>query len=240
MKTIGLLGGMSWESTTEYYKHINQMVNQRVGALASARCVVYSVNFEEIVQCQKEGRWDDAAAILGGAAQRIEKAGADCLLVCTNTMHKIAEQISALITIPFLHIADATAEKIQERKLRKVGLLGTKFTMEQDFFIEKMKNHGIEIIVPAEKERDIVHQVIFDELCKGIITNTSRQAYRNIMDELVKAGAEGIILGCTEITLLVSPEDATVPLFDTTRIHAEKAVDFALLLVENCEIYHQK
>lgn len=233
MKTIGLLGGMSWESTTEYYKHINQMVNQRVGALASAKCVVYSVNFEEIVQCQKEGRWDDAAAILGQAAQHLEKAGAECLLVCTNTMHKIAKQISASVTIPFLHIADATAEKIREQKLRKIGLLGTKFTMEQDFFIEKMKDHDIEIIVPEEKERDIVHQVIFDELCKGIITSTSRQAYREIMDSLVKAGAEGIILGCTEITLLVNAEDATVPLFDTTRIHAEKAVDFALSQVNN-------
>ncbi|QDX92602.1 aspartate/glutamate racemase family protein [Brevibacillus laterosporus] len=228
MKTIGLLGGMSWESTTEYYKHINQMVNQRVGALASATCVVYSVNFEEIVQCQKEGRWDDAAKILGEAAERIEKAGADCLLVCTNTMHKIANQISAHSTLPFLHIADATAEKIREKRLQKVGLLGTKFTMEQDFFIEKMKEHGIEIIVPAEKDRDLVHQVIFDELCKGVITQASRHAYQQIMDGLVKAGAEGIILGCTEITLLVDPNDATVPLFDTTRIHAAKAVDFAL------------
>ncbi|QOS97660.1 aspartate/glutamate racemase family protein [Brevibacterium sp. JNUCC-42] len=228
MKTIGLLGGMSWESTTEYYKHINQMVNQRVGALASATCVVYSVNFEEIVQCQKEGRWDDAAKILGEAAERIEKAGADCLLVCTNTMHKIANQISAHSTLPFLHIADATAEKIREKRLQKVGLLGTKFTMEQDFFIEKMKEHGIEIIVPAEKDRDLVHQVIFDELCKGVITQASRHDYQQIMDGLVKAGAEGIILGCTEITLLVDPNDATVPLFDTTRIHAEKAVDFAL------------
>ncbi|MBC8079791.1 MAG: aspartate/glutamate racemase family protein [Gorillibacterium sp.] len=228
MKTIGLLGGMSWNSSAEYYRMMNELVQQRLGGQNSAKCILYSVNFAEIEQCQQEGRWQDAGKILVNAALSLENAGADALVLCTNTMHRLAEEITSSIHIPFLHIAQAAVEEIQHKKLRRVGLLGTRFTMEQEFYRGVLEKNGLEVIIPDEKNREIVHRVIYEELCKGNIQSISRDQFIHIMNLMVVAGAEGIILGCTEISLLVKPEDASVPLFDTTFLHAKKAVDFAL------------
>ncbi|MGE5703635.1 MAG: aspartate/glutamate racemase family protein [Clostridia bacterium] len=228
MKTIGLIGGMSWESTAIYYKIINEYMRDNLGELHSAKCLLYSVNFREIVDCQKAGDWEKATSILADVAKNLEKAGADCVLICTNTMHKIAEQVAAAVTIPLIHIADVTAASILSQGKRKVGLLATQYTMEQDFYIERMKKLGVELIVPEKADREIVHNVIFGELCAGKINDSSRDQYRCIMQELVERGAEGIILGCTEITLLVSQEDASVPLFDSTLLHAVEAARFAI------------
>ena len=228
MKTIGLLGGMSWESTELYYRWINEGVKKRLGGLHSARIVLVSVDFQEIETLQHEGRWEEAGAALAQAAQQIEAAGADFLLICTNTMHKVAPQIEAAINIPILHLADATAVRIQQHGLKKVGLLGTNFTMEQDFYRGRLEQHGLEVIVPNAADRAVVHGVIYNELCLGQVEDASRQEFLRIIDDLHAQGAEGIIEGCTEIVMLVQQQHTAVPLFDTTAIHAEAAVNRAL------------
>jgi len=230
VKTIGLIGGMSWESSIEYYRIINEAVKERLGGLHSAKCIMHSVDFAEVEPLQHEGRWDEAAEHMVRAAQSVEAAGADFLVLCTNTMHKTADKMEEQISIPFLHIADATARKVIADGLKTVGLLGTRFTMEDDFYKGRLiDRHSLEVIVPHEDERQIVHQVIYDELCLGRIEAASKQKYVGIMNNLVSQGAEAIILGCTEIGMLVGPDDCDVPVFDTTRIHAEAAVDLALV-----------
>ena len=229
MKTIGLLGGMSWESTALYYKSINEGIKHELGGLHSAKISLYSVNFEEIEKLQHQGKWDETAVILANAAKSVEAAGADFLLICTNTMHKVAASIEQNITIPLIHIADATGRKLQHNKVKKVGLLGTRFTMEQTFYTSRLKEiFGIEVVTPNAQQRDIVHNIIYEELCKGVICIESRNAYIEIINALAAEGAEGIILGCTEIALLVQQHHTKVRLYDTTAIHAAAAVDFAL------------
>jgi len=229
MKTIGLLGGMSWESTLSYYKSINQGVKEQLGGLNSAKICLYSVNFEEIEKLQHQGKWDETAEILSDAARSVEKGGADVLLICTNTMHKVAPQIEENISIPILHIADATAEKLLEKKISKVGLLGTNFTMEQDFYKGRLADKfAIDVVIPEEDDRLKVHNIIYQELCRGEIKQSSRTEYIRIIDKLRSQGAEAVILGCTEIALLVQQQHTDVPLFDTTAIHAEAAVRFAV------------
>jgi aspartate racemase len=229
MRTIGLIGGMSWESSLEYYRLINEGVKAKLGGLHSAKCLLYSVDFAEIEPLQKEGRWDEAARLLIAAARSLEAGGADLILLCTNTMHKTADDVQESVAIPLLHIADATAEAIVSRGLKKVGLLGTRFTMEQDFYKGRLaEKHGLDVIVPAQTGRETVHRIIYDELCLGRIDPRSRMEYASIMEDLAGRGAEAIILGCTEIGLLVGPGECRVPLFDTTRIHAEAAVKYAL------------
>ncbi|MGW5817928.1 aspartate/glutamate racemase family protein [Streptomyces noursei] len=228
MKTIGLIGGMSWESTAEYYRLLNELTRERLGGLHSAACVVYSVDFAEIERLQVQGRWDEAGEVLAGAAQALESAGAELLLICTNTMHKVADQVSSAVAVPLLHLADTTAEAVRRTGLRRIGLLGTAFTMEQDFYRGRLADHGLEVLVPDAAGRATVHRVIYEELCVGVVKDGSRSAYRAVIDELVAAGAEGIVLGCTEIELLVRPQDSPVPVFPTTRLHAEAAVAHAL------------
>lgn len=229
MKTIGLLGGMSWESTALYYKIINQGINAQLGGLHSARLVLYSVDFYEIEQLQAAGNWQEAGEKLAAAGRALQAAGADFIVLCTNTMHKVASAITSATSLPLLHIADATAEAIKTAGLGKVGLLGTRFTMEQAFYKQRLQdNYGIEVLIPDEAGREIVHQVIYQELCLGHINAASREKYRAVIEELVAQGAEAIIMGCTEITLLLDQQDTAVPLFDTTQIHAEVAVALAL------------
>ncbi|GLR10441.1 aspartate/glutamate racemase [Mixta theicola] len=229
MKTIGLLGGMSWESTALYYKIINQGINAQLGGLHSARLVMYSVDFYEIEQLQAAGNWQEAGEKLATAARSLQAAGADFIVLCTNTMHKVAPAIASAAALPLLHIADATAEAIKTAGLGKVGLLGTRFTMEQAFYKQRLQTeYGIDVLIPDESGRETVHQVIYQELCLGHINAASREKYRAVMADLVAQGAEAIIMGCTEITLLIDQQDATVPLFDTTQIHAEAAVALAL------------
>lgn len=229
MKTIGLIGGMSWESSLEYYRLINELTRERLGGQNNAKSVLYTVNFHEIEQMQIEGRWDDAARELAEAGQCLERGGADFILLCTNTMHKVAPEIQAAVQIPLLHIASATAQRIQAAGLKRIGLLGTAYTMEQDFYKGILeREYGLEVLIPNEAERREVHRIIYDELCLGRVLPESRQIYREVMQNLEARGAEGIILGCTEITLLVNQEDSTTPQFDTTQIHAEVAVDYAL------------
>lgn len=226
VKTIGLIGGMSWESTTEYYRLINEEVKNRLGGLHSAKCILYSVDFHEIERYQSAGEWEKAGEVLGIAANSLEKAGADFLVLCTNTMHKVVNQLGS--ALPLVHIADATAEQIKKQGLKTVGLLGTKYTMEQDFYKERIRQHGIEIAIPYEESRLEVNRIIFEELCLGDIKPSSKEYYLQVIDELVQQGAEGIILGCTEIGLLIQPNDVYVPVFDTTIIHAKNAVTVAL------------
>jgi len=229
VKVIGLLGGMSWESTALYYRILNQQVKQQLGGLHSAELVLWSVDFQRIEQLQTAGEWQQAGEILAEAARNLERAGAQFIVLCTNTMHKVAAQISAATDIPLLHIADATGRRIQQAGIRKVGLLATRFTMEQDFYRGRLQQQfGLEVMTPNEADRLFVHKVIYHELCLGEINPSSRRRYREIMQSLVAQGAEAIILGCTEITLLVDATDASVPLFDTTLIHAEEAVIQAL------------
>jgi len=228
MKSIGLIGGMSWESSSEYYRIINEEVKQRLGGLHSAKCVLYSVDFEEIEICQKNGEWEKAAQILVDAAKGLEAAGADFIVICTNTMHKVADEIQTGISIPLLHIADITALQVLVNGIKTIGLLGTKYTMEQDFYKSRIEAKGIKVLIPKEADRVTVNAVIYNELCLGQVIDESRARYKAIIQDLIEQGAEGIILGCTEIGLLVKPEDSTVPLFDTTLIHAIGAVDFAL------------
>jgi aspartate racemase len=228
-KVIGLIGGMSWESSAEYYRLINQAVRARLGGLRSARCLMWSFDFGEIEALQHAGRWDDAAAEIIAAAQRLERGGADFVVICTNTMHRMADQVQAAIGLPLLHIADPTATRIRSAGLRKVGLLGTGFTMEHDFYKGRLTDrHGLDVLVPTGEDGALVHRVIYEELVQGRAEPSSRQAYREVIARLVERGAEAVILGCTEIMLLVRPEDSAVPLFDTTALHAEAAVDLAL------------
>ena len=229
MKTLGLIGGMSWESTVPYYRMINEHVKQQLGGLHSAKLFLYSVDFYEIEKLQMAGDWQQAGEILGNAANALARAGAEVIVVCTNTMHKVADDIERIGGLPLLHIADATAEKIKGQGLRKIGLLGTRFTMEQDFYRGRLQDiHEIEVVTPDEADRAIVHRIIYEELCLGIVNDASREEYRQIIAKLELHGVEGIILGCTEITLLVGAEDASVPVFDTTAIHALAAAEFSL------------
>ena len=229
MKTIGLIGGMSWESTVPYYRDINRAIGARLGGLHSAKIVLYSVEFQEIERLQHAGRWDEAGAILAEAARAVCRAGADVIVLCTNTMHKVAPQIEAAVDVPFLHIADAAAARVKAAGVNRVGLLGTRFTMEESFYRGRLESqHGLEVLVPPEDARALVHRVIYEELCLGQVREDSRRAFQTVVAGLVARGAEGVILGCTEIGLLLRPEDAPVPLFDTGRIHAEAAAAFAL------------
>ena len=229
MKTIGLLGGMSWESSIEYYRIINETVRARLGGLHSAKSIMYSVDFAEIEPLQDQGRWNEAAALMIDGAERLERGGADFLLICTNTMHKMADAVEAQIQIPLLHIADATAETLKARDLKQIGLLGTKFTMEQEFYKGRLtEKYGLKVLIPNQEGREMIHRVIYDELCMGVVSSSSREAFANVINQLAETGAEGVILGCTEIGLLIGEKDTPVPLFDTTTIHAVAAVEYAL------------
>jgi len=228
-KIIGMLGGMSWKSSAEYYRLVNEGVRDRLGGLHSARCLMWSFDFDDIAVLQREDRWDDAAAHMIEAAQRLERGGADFLIICTNTMHKAYDRMRAAVDLPLLHIADPTAERIKADGYKRVGLLGTAFTMEQDFYKGRLADvHGLDVVVPDAADRATVHRVIYDELVQGKVEAASRDAYRAVIGRLVAAGAEAIILGCTEIMLLVGPEDSAVPLYDTTGLHAAAAVELAL------------
>ncbi len=229
MKTIGLIGGMSWESSLAYYRIINETTRDRLGALHSAQVLLYSFDFAEIEPLQAAGRWDEAAERLISAAQALERGGADLFLLCTNTMHRVADEIQRRVSIPLLHIADSTADKVVKAGIGSVGLLGTRYTMEEGFYRDRLsQGHGLEVLVPGPEDRRLVHEVIYQELCLGKVLETSRDHYRRILRELVGSGAQGIILGCTEIGLLVGEDDASVPVFDTARIHAQAAAEAAL------------
>jgi aspartate racemase len=226
---MGLLGGMSWESSIEYYRLLNEEVRDRLGGLHSADCIFRSVDFADIEPLQREDRWDEAGELLASEARTLAAAGAQILVLCTNTMHRVADRVAAAVELPLIHIADATAEAVRGQGLRTVGLLATAYTMEQDFYVGRLRDlHGLDVLVPDEADRRIVHEVIYDELCVGVVKDSSREQYRRIMAELAGQGAEGILLGCTEIDLLVGPEDASVPVFDTTRLHVQAALDAAL------------
>ena len=229
MKVIGLIGGMSWESTLEYYRIINETVKERLGGLHSAKILLYSVNFHEVQSMQSEGRWEEAREILCNAATRVERGGGECLLICTNTMHIMASEVQCDVGIPLIHIADATAAEVKNSGIRKIGLLGTKYTMEEDFYKGRLiQDYGLEVMIPAKADRDVVHQVIYNELCLGKILPNSRKQFVRMIKDMLARGADGVVLGCTEISLLVSQGDSPLPLFDTTEIHARAAVDFAL------------
>ena len=223
MKTIGLIGGMSWESPVTYYQVINETIKNQLGGLHSAKCILYSVDFDEIEKYQASGEWDKSADVLSEAAQALERAGADYIVICTNTMHKVVPEIGRRMHIPILHIADMTAVQLKKQGIRKVGLLGTKYTMQQDFYKNVLIRQGIEVIIPNDDDVDVVNRVIYDELCLGKIFEKSKAVYLDIIQELVRNGAQGIILGCTEIGLLIQQSDTDIPLFDTTLIHAEQA-----------------
>jgi aspartate racemase len=229
MKTIGLIGGMSWESSIEYYRMINEEVKQRLGGVHSAQSLMYSVDFAEIETLQHSGQWQQAGIMLADAALRLERGGADLLVLCTNTMHLVADAITSAVSIPFLHIADPTAAAIRAKGMRTIGLLGTRFTMEQPFYRDRLiEQHGLNVLIPDEPDRAEIHRIIYEELILGQIRSDSRERYLAVIERLSAAGAEGIILGCTEIGLLIQPEHTPVPLFDTTRLHAIAAVDWAL------------
>ena len=228
MRTIGLLGGMSWESSALYYRLANEIVRDRLGGLHSAHCVLYSVDFAGIAAMQRAGSWDAAAAELAEAARGLESAGADMVLLCTNTMHKVADQVQASLTVPLLHIADTTAAAVATAGLRRVGLLGTAFTMEQSFYRDRLATRGLEVVVPGPEDRALVHRVIYDELCLGIVSDASRAEYQAVIGRLVDDGAEGVLLACTEIELLITADDSPVPVFPTTQLHVIAAVDLAL------------
>ncbi|MCK9214763.1 MAG: aspartate/glutamate racemase family protein [Rhodoferax sp.] len=228
MKTLGLIGGMSWESTLPYYRQINETVKAALGGLHSARIILYSVDFADIEQLQASGQWRAAGALLADVAQKLEGAGADALVLCTNTMHKVADAITEAVDIPLLHIADPTALAIQQAGHTTVGLLGTRFTMEQDFYRRRLEQHGLTVLTPAQADRELVHQIIYQELCLGQINDTSRQTYLRVIAELGARGAQAVILGCTEIAMLIQSEDCPLPLFDTTALHARSAAHWAL------------
>ena len=228
MRTIGLIGGMSWESSAEYYRLINQQVRDRLGPLRSAQLLMHSVDFGPVEQAQHAGRWDDAAQILVNAARSLEAGGAECVVLCTNTMHKVAGQIQAAISVPFLHIAEPAGQAALASGARTVGLLGTAFTMEQDFLKERLTAQGLQVLVPEAEDRQAVHRIIYDELCVGVISDASRERYQQVIEALAARGAQAIILGCTEISLLIKPEHSELPLLDTTELHARAAVAFAL------------
>lgn len=228
MKTIGLIGGMSWESTIPYYQIINETVKEKLGGLHSAKCLLYSVDFDEIEKYQSSGEWEKAAVVLAGAAQALERGGADFIVICTNTMHKAAPAIQEAVSIPLLHIAEVTADVLKEKGVRTAALLGTKYTMEQDFYKGVLENRGIRVIVPGPEERELINRVIFTELCLGTLADSSRLQFLSVMEELRGQGADGVILGCTEIGLLVTQKDTEIPLYDTTQIHARAAALMAL------------
>jgi aspartate racemase len=229
MKTIGMIGGMSWESSLEYYRIVNETIKIRLGGFHSAKCILYSVDFEEVERLQHLGDWDELTRLMIDAARRLEGAGADFLIICTNTMHKMADEVQEVIRIPILHIVDVTAEAIRANEEMRVGLLGTKFTMEQDFYKGRLRDkHGLEVLIPGEEERQVVHDILYSELCLGDIKELSKGKFKNIIQNLVDRGAQGVILGCTEIPLIVSQDDYAIPVYDTTRLHAQAAVDFAL------------
>jgi len=228
MKTIGLIGGMSWESTVTYYQMINEGIKDSLGGLHSAKVLLYSVDFFEIEALMSRGAWDDAAELLGDVAHRLEAAGADMILICTNTLHKVAPQVQSRIRVPLVHIAEAAAEELLSKGITRVGLLGTKYTMMQEFYREKLTERGIDVLIPEGEEIDLVNRVIFDELCLGVVKEDSKAAYLKVIANLQARGAQGILLGCTELGLIVSQEDVSLPLFDTTVIHAKKAVELAL------------
>ena len=228
MKTIGLIGGMSWESSASYYRMLNEQVKQRLGGLHSAECLMYSVDFEEIERFQSQGKWQEAGERLANVALSLEKGGAELIVLCTNTMHKVISSIEEAVTIPVVHIADATAKEIHANHLHTVGLIGTKYTMEQDFYKERIADSGIKVLIPEAAERDMINQVVFDELCLGEILDSSKVEFQKVIQKLIDRGAEGIILGCTEIGLLIQQNDAEIPLFDTAKIHVEAAVKEAL------------
>ncbi|GAA2461537.1 aspartate/glutamate racemase family protein [Streptomyces lavendulocolor] len=228
MKTIGLIGGMSWESSAEYYRLLNELVRERLGGLHSARCILHSVDFAEIERLQVSGEWEQAGEVLAEAGRGLAAAGADLLLICTNTMHKVAGQVQDAVPVPLLHLGDATADAVRAAGLRTVGLLGTAFTMEQDFYRDRLAGHGLTVLVPEAEGRAEVHRIIYEELCLGIVDDGSRAVYQRVIDQLVADGAEGVVLGCTEIELLIGQEDSPVPVFPTTRLHAEAAVTAAL------------
>jgi aspartate racemase len=228
MMTIGLIGGMSWESTVTYYQIVNEVTKKELGGLHSAKCILYSVDFQEIEALQASGEWEKSGELLAEAAYRLEKAGADFIVICTNTMHKVADIIKNRISIPILHIAEATAEVLKQQKIKKVALLGTKYTMQQAFYKDILINNGIEVLIPKEPDIEIINNTIYQELCLGIISEKSKKEFLRIIDELAQQGAKGIILGCTEIGLLVAQSDTNIPLFDTTLIHASKAAMLAL------------
>lgn len=230
MKVVGLLGGMSWESSAIYYQVINEQIKERLGGHNSAEILMYSVNFQQIKELQYQEEWEKATELMIQGAQKIEKGGAECLVICTNTMHKMAEEVQKNITIPLLHIADATAQKIQSDKIQSVGLLATKFTMEQDFYKGRLAaKYDLNVLVPVEEEREAIHQIIYDELCLGQIKSSSKLKYLEVIDNLIKNGAEAIILGCTEISLLIGQQDVSVPVYDTTEIHAITAANYSIL-----------
>ena len=228
MKTIGLIGGMSWESTVTYYKIINETIKRELGGLHSAKILLYSVDFDEIEKYQSSGEWDKSAAVLGDAAANLEKAGADFILICTNTMHKVADAVQKRISVPILHIAEITADVLKSEGIEKVGLLGTKYTMTQDFYKAKLIEAGIEVVIPDEAEVEMINDVIFNQLCLGIISEESRTRFVEAIEQLKAKGAQGVILGCTEIGLLIEQKDSALPVFDTTLIHAEKAALLSL------------
>lgn len=228
MQTIGLLGGMSWESTVTYYQIVNQVVKERLGGLHSAKCILYSVEFDEIERCQSSGDWDRSAEILAQAAQALERAGADFILICTNTMHKVYEPVQAAVSVPILHIADLTLSALQAQGIRRVALLGTRYTMEQDFYKQRLLDGGLEVLIPPAADRQEINRIIFQELCQGTISPASKATFLRVLEDLAAAGAEGAILGCTEIGLLISQGDTALPLFDTTLIHARAAAEIAL------------
>jgi aspartate racemase len=229
MRTIGLLGGMSWESTVPYYRIVNETVRERLGGLHSAKLVLYSVDFQEIESLQHTEAWDEAGQVLGRAARALRAAGADFIVLCTNTMHKVADSIERAAGLPLLHIADPTAEAIRAAGLHRIGLLGTRFTMEQDFYKARFRDqHGLDILIPGDPDREIVHRVIYDELCQGRVLQGSREQFRQIIQRLVDQGAQAMILGCTEISMLIGDGDSPVPTFDTTRLHARKAAEWAV------------
>ena len=228
MKTIGLIGGMSWESTATYYQIINQVINKQLGGLHSAKCVLYSVDFQEIEQCQSSNDWQKSAQILLQAALSLQKAGADFIVICTNTMHKVVPQIIPHLNIPILHIAEMTVKALKKQNMTRIALLGTKYTMEQHFYREIIIQHGIEVIIPDELDRQIINDIIFKELCRGVIKLNSKNAYLAIIDKLCRLGVQGVVLGCTEIGLLINQNDTAVPLFDTSLIHAQEAALYAL------------
>ncbi|WP_312644110.1 aspartate/glutamate racemase family protein [Hydrogenoanaerobacterium sp.] len=228
MKTIGLIGGMSWESTVGYYQIINRTVKEELGGLHSAKCILYSVDFQEIEECQARGDWDKSAIILSQAAQSLEKAGADFIVICTNTMHKVAGEIEKSISIPILHIAEVTARQLLQNGIARVALLGTRYTMEQDFYKSKLIQQNIEVLIPNEQDRAFVNDVIYHELCLGILSAESKAGFLKVVDKLTEQGAQGVILGCTEIGMLIQNGDTAAPLYDTTEIHAKSAVLYAL------------
>ena len=229
MKTIGLIGGMSWESSADYYRFINEFTKERLGGWHSSRCLLFSVDFNEIERLQHEGQWEKLTQLMIDAAKRLEAGGAECILICTNTMHKMADEVQKAVSLPLIHIADATGEEIISQGLKAVGLLGTKFTMEEDFYKKRLsEKFGLTVIIPEQKDRQVIHNIIYDELCLGEISPASKEEAKKIIDKLKKEGAQGIVLGCTELPILIKQNEVKIPVFDTTKIHAKAGVDFAL------------